>query len=299
MLELSGIIPALLTPFDEDDRVNIRVLRDLVEHLLSKGVSGFYVCGGTGEGLFMDEEERRQVAETVVDQVKGRVPVVVHVGALATRTACRLAAHAEEIRADAVSAIPPIYVKMDPENVKLHYASIAAASDLPFYVYNIPGMTGVTVGAAMMRTLVDEIPTMRGMKYTAYDFFEMRKIIDLDDGRLNVLSGPDEMMVAAQAMGADGAIGTTYNLLPRLFLDAYEAFRAGDVVKARELQTAANRVISVFLEFRTISAIKEIARLNGFDCGAGRSPSRPLTDEERGRLREMLEEVDYVRLAGR
>lgn len=299
MLKLTGIIPALLTPFDENDQVNIRVLRDLVEYLLSKGASGFYVCGGTGEGLFMTEEERRLTAETVVDQVKGRAPVVVHVGALSTRPACHLAAHAEEIRADGVSAIPPIYIKADLENVKRHYAAIASASSLPFYVYNIPGMTGVMVGASMMETLMDEIPRIRGMKYTAYDFFEMRKIAELDGGRLNVVSGPDEMMIAAQVMGADGAIGTTYNLLPRLFVDAYEALHAGDVPKAQEFQAAANRVISVFLEFKTISVIKEMARLIGYDCGAGRPPNRPLSDEEKGRLRESLEEVDYFRLAER
>ena len=133
--------------------------------------------------------------------------------------------------------------------MRLYYERIAAASSLPFYVYNIPGATGIDVGVDMMGDLSKAIPTLRGMKYTSYNFFEMRRIIEMEAGRLNIVSGPDELMIAAQAMGADGAIGSTYNLLPHLFVQAYEAFNAGDVPKARELQAKGNRVISVFLQF--------------------------------------------------
>jgi N-acetylneuraminate lyase len=202
----------MLTPFDGEGNVNTAVIRDMLEFHLAEGASGFYVCGSTGEGLLQSEAERRLVTETVIDQVKGRVPVVVHVGAIATKAACALAAHAEKAGADGISSIPPIYFRVGAEGVKQYYAQIAAASNLPFYVYNIPGATGINVGVDMMQDLLAAIPTMRGMKYTAYNFFEMRRIIELDGGCLNVVSGPDEMMIAAQAMGADGAIGSTYNV---------------------------------------------------------------------------------------
>ena len=167
---------------------------------------------------------------------------------------------------------------------------------MPIYVYNIPGLTGVDVGTDMMRKLLAAIPTMRGIKYTSYNFFEMRKIIELENGCLNVVSGPDELMIAAQAMGADGAIGSTYNVLTGLFVQAYEAFNAGDVVTARELQAKANRVISTFLQFPSFSALKEMMRLIGVDCGAARAPNLPLTDEQKGQLREMLEDVGFFEL---
>jgi N-acetylneuraminate lyase len=216
---------------------------------------------------------------------------------LTTASACTLAAQAEEAGADAISSIPPIYFSVGAEGVKQFYARIASASSLPFYVYNIPGATGIDVGVDMMRDLITAVPTLRGMKYTSYNFFEMRKIIEMEGGRFNIVSGPDELMIAAQAMGADGAIGSTYNPLPHLFVQAYEAFGANDVATARELQAKANRVISVFLQFPSLSALKEMMRLIGFDCGSARQPNLPLTDEQKGQMREMLEEIGFFDFA--
>jgi N-acetylneuraminate lyase len=299
MFKITGILPALLTPFDQEGNVNLTVMRDLIEWHITQGVSGFYILGSTGEGLLLSEAERRTAAEAVVQQVKGRVPVVVHVGAITTRTACDLAAHAEEIGADAVSAIPPFYFNVGAEGVKQHYLRIGAASGLPFYIYSIPATTGVTIGVDTVRDLIRTMPTLRGMKYTAYDFFTMRKLIELEGGRLNMISGPDEMMIAAQAMGADGAIGTTENIIPRIFVQAYRAFRAGDVATAQALQAKINHVVDIFLSFPSHSAVKEIMRLLGFDLGSARPPLLSLTDAQRGRIREMLEEVGFFQFAER
>jgi N-acetylneuraminate lyase len=298
MFQLTGMMSALLTPFDGDGNVNFTVLSDLVEWQLARGLAGFYILGSSGEGLLMSEDERRSVAEAVVRQVKGRVPVVVHVGALTTRAACTLAAHAAEIGADAISSIPPFYYNVGPEGVKQYYIQVAAASGLPFYVYNIPGTTGVNVAVDVVRELIAAVPNLRGMKYTAYDLYAMRKIIELDEGRFNVLSGADEIMVAAQAMGADGAIGTTENFLPRVFVDAYSAFQAGDVKTAEALQARINWTVSTFLSFPSLGAVKEIMRLLGFDLGNPRPPLLSLTEDQRGRLREMLEEKSFFRWAG-
>ncbi len=294
MFKLSGILPALVTPFDANGDVNFSVLCDLIEWHLAAGLAGFYILGSTGEGLLMSEAERRAVAEAVVKQVRGRVPVVVHVGALATQTACSLAAHAAEIGADATSSIPPFYYNVGPQGVKQYYQRVAAASaGLPFYIYNIPGTTGVNVAVDLVREMLAVIPNLRGMKYTSYDFYGMRKIKELDEGRFNVVSGPDEMMVAAQAMGADGAIGTTENMIPKTFVEAYTAFRAGDVRRAEELQGRINQVVNAFLAFPGSGGVKEIMRLRGFDCGAPRQPLVALNDTQRGQLREMLERAGF------
>jgi len=299
MFKITGMLPALLTPFDAEGNVNLTAMRDLIEWHIIQGVAGFYILGSTGEGLLLSEAERRTVAEAVVKQVKGRVPVIVHVGAITTRMACDLAAHAEQIGADAVSAIPPFYFNVGPEGVKQHYLRIGAASSLPFYIYNIPGTTGVNISTDMVRDMIKTMPTLRGMKYTAYDFYAMRKIIELEGGKLNVVSGPDEMMIAAQAMGADGAIGTTHNILPRILVQAYNAFHAGDLATAQALQAKINWVVNIFLSFPSFSAVKEIMRLIGFDLGCGRLPNLPLTDQQRGQIREMLEEVGFFQFATR
>jgi N-acetylneuraminate lyase len=286
-------MPALLTPFDDEGELNLPVARDLVEFHLAAGVSGFYILGSTGEGLLLSEAERRLMAETVVDQVKNRVPVVVHVGTLSTRAACDLASHAEKIGADATSSIPPFYFRVGVEGVKEHYQQIGAASGLPFYIYNIPATTGVDVTVDIVQDLIAAMPTLRGIKFTSYDFRRMRQLIELDGGRLNVMSGPDEMMIAAQAMGADGAIGTTYNILPHTAVQLYEAFHAGDMATAQAMQARLNSVINLFLQIPSISAVKEMVRLIGFDCGSGRRPFVPVTDQQRGWLREQLEEIGF------
>jgi len=298
MFQLTGMMSALLTPFDRDGNVNFTVLSDLVEWQLARGLAGFYILGSSGEGLLMSEAERRSVAEAVLRQVKGRVPVVVHVGALTTRAACALASHAAEIGADATSSIPPFYYNVGPEGVKQYYIQVAAASGLPFYIYNIPGTTGVNVAVDVVRELLAAVPNLRGMKYTAYDLYAMRKIVELDEGRFNVLSGADEMMLAAQAMGADGAIGTSENFLPRVFVDAYTAFRAGDIPAAQAQQAKINWAVNAFLSFPSLAAVKEIMRLLGFDLGSPRPPLLALTDDQRGRLREMLEEIGFFKWAG-
>lgn len=299
MLKLTGIIPALLTPFDKDGEVNYAMVREIVEFHIANGAAGEYVGGSTGEGFLLTEAERRKLAETVIDQARGRIPVIVQVGALPTAQACRLAAHAQEAGADAISSVPPFYYSVGLAGVKGYYMDVSRASSLPMYVYNIPATTGVNVTPAMFKEICEAIPTVAGMKFTSYNFFEMRQIIDMEirGRRLNVLSGPDEMMVAGLAMGAHGAIGSTYNVLPNLFVEAYNAFRAGDVQKASELQGKANKIIATFLSFPSMSALKEMMRLIGFDCGSARPPLPALSEADKEKLKERLTEVGFFELA--
>lgn len=294
---LTGIIPAILTPFDAEGVVNTEIARELVEFQLAQGASGFYVCGGAGEGVLLTEAERRLMAETIIDQVKGRVPVIIHVGAITTAEAARLAAHAKQVGADGFSSVPPFYFRVGFQGIKRHYAELARASDLPMYVYNTPSATGVNVTPAMFKEMCEEIPTIAGIKYCPYNLFEMRQILDLEirGQQPNVLTGPDELMVAAQAMGAHGGIGLSYNLLTKLFVDAYGAFHAGEVKKATELQAKANRVIVVLLSLGigAVPTLKEMMKMIGFDCGSGRPPNPPVTEEQLEQLKADLEEAGF------
>jgi len=299
-MKLTGIIPALLTPFDKDGEVNHKMVRELVEFHIAQGATGEYVGGSTGEGFLLTEAERCQLAETVIDQVRGRIPVVIQVGSVSTAEAARLAAHAKKAGADGVSSVPPFYYSVGLAGVKGHYAEIGKAGGLPLWIYNIPGTTGVNVTPAMAKEIVEEVPTIVGMKFTSYNFFEMRQIIDLEfkDGRkLNVVSGPDEMMVAGQAMGADGAIGTTYNVLCRYFVEMYHTFHRGEVQKATDMQAQANRVITTFLSFPSLAAVKEIARLIGFDCGSPRRPLPPLSAADKDLLKQKLTDCGFFQIA--
>jgi N-acetylneuraminate lyase len=297
MSPISGILSALITPFDNQGEVNTAVLRDLVRFQLQAGLTGFFVNGGTGEGLLLDPEERKQILEIVLNEVNGDVPVIAHIGAVATHTAADLAAHAQAAGAAAVAAIPPIYFRVDQLALKEHYRIIAqAAPDLPLWLYNIPGATGVTISADIFADLLD-IPQIAGIKYTSYDFFTMRAILELGQERgVTVLSGPDEMCLPALTMGAAGAIGTTYNILPGHFARLYRAYCDGNLAQAQERQYQANRVIKAFTSAPTLSAVKEILARMGFDCGVPRRPLRPLTPAESQKLWQMLDQTEFSQL---
>lgn len=295
MNHFHGIISALITPFDEAGRVNLPVTRELVRYQIDAGLAGFFVNGGTGEGLLLDPDERKLILETVIDESQGRAAVIAHIGAVATHTAADLAAHAAAAGADAIAAIPPIYFRVDLPALKDHYAQIAAAApDLPLWLYNIPGATGVTITAEMFQALM-EIPQIAGIKYTSTDFFTMRQIIEMGNIRpLTVLSGPDDLCVAALVMGAHGAIGTTYNVLPELFAGLYRDYHAGNLAAAQEAQFRANRILKAITSVPTIAAVKVVLKKMGFDCGAPRRPLRPLTPDEEKLLWEKLAETDFV-----
>jgi N-acetylneuraminate lyase len=296
MTRLSGVFPALITPLTEDDHINVPVARHLVDDLIRAGIGGLYVCGGTGEGVLLPLTERRKMAEAVVDQVRGRVPVIVHVGATATADAMALAAHAQGIGADAVAAVPPFYYNVGFQGIVEHYQCIAGASSLPLYLYYIPGATGVNLTAEQMWQLC-QVPNVRGFKYTAYDMYLLEQILSLSQGTLNVFSGPDQLFAPMLTVGVDGAIGTTYNLLPRHFVKLYAAFGAGDIATTRRLQSQANRVIDIFVAHGGLPAVKEMMRMLGYECGYCRRPFRRLTEAEVAALQADLDAIDFWALA--
>jgi N-acetylneuraminate lyase len=288
--------PALVTPLTKDDRINVAVTRRLVDHLIACEIGGLYVCGGTGEGVLLPSAQRQTMAETTIEQANGRVPVIVHVGATATADAIGLAQHAEQIGADGVAAVPPFYYRVGFRAIKEHYALIGAASSLPLYLYYIPGATGVTLTAGQMWELC-QLPNVAGFKYTAFDMYLLEQILSLSKGALNVFSGPDQLFAPMLTVGVDGAVGTTYNLLPGHFVHIYQAFQRGDVTEARRLQSQANRVIDTFIQYGGLPAVKEIMRMLGYDCGYGRRPLGRLTADEVAALRADLGKVGFWELA--
>lgn len=286
----SGIIPALLTPFTRQGDVDLAALEELVEFVLAGGVSGLYLCGSAGEGLLLSEEERRSVVEAAVKQVDGRVPIIVHVGALATLTSASLARHAREAGADAVASIPPFYYPVGEEGIRAHYREIARAAGLPLYAYNIPALTNVDLGTDLIEGLFRE-GVIQGVKYTSYDQLDFRKLAETCGPELNLFSGPDEMLLPFLVMGSHGGIGTTYNCFPGLVVAIYGAWRDGDISRAQEFQYQLDRFILLLRVYGVIPAVKVVTRWAGVDCGPPRMPIQPLTAEEEAHLRQEMERL--------
>ena len=300
MPTLEGPIPALVTPFSRDNEINVKLLQELVEWLLAQRAGGFFVNGTSGEGFLMSLPERQMALETVVGQVRGRVPVVVNVSALATQDAVTLAKGAAAAGVDGVSAVPPFYYRVDDEAIKCHFAAIGSATSLPLYLYNIPVTTGLLITAAQFGQLLSAVPTLSGMKYSAHDLFNLRRIIELGEGHLNILSGYDEVFLPALSIGVDGAIGSTLNYMCLQYRRIYEAFRNSELALALEIQSKVNRVISAVVGLGTLAAVtKAPLSFLGFGIDDGRAPIRALTDEERVRLKADLETAGFFDLERR
>lgn len=278
--EFRGVYPALVTPLDADGNVNGGVIQDLVDWHLEVGVDGFYVAGGTGEGLLLSQQQRRDLTEVVVRATAGRCPVIVHVGDVSTRSTIELTHHAESAGAEAISAIPPIYYGVDQNSIVEHYSAIAAASSLPLFLYHIPGATHSPMTVELMASLI-EIPTVKGIKFSDYNHFLMRQI-GLLRSDLVVFSGFDDVFVSGLIMGADGGIGLTYNFMPQLFVGIYKAVQAGNLAKARELQWTVCDMVETLLGISgsPISSAKVLLRHLGFEVGESQRPVLPLTTKE-------------------
>ena len=288
----SGAWPALVTPFTQRDEVNVSMTRRLVDYLLAKNVGGLYVCGSTGEGIYMTVAERRLVLETVVEQVNGRIPVIAHVGALVMQDAVALSRHAQETGADGVaSIIPPLY-RTTESTVAYFTALGAAAPDIPLLTYIFGGPTDAV---ALMKAL-RHIPSLGGSKYTGPNMFEFRQIVDLGAGGWTVFSGMDEQALFGAMFGANGNIGSTLNYIPGPYRAIHQCVQQGDFVRATDLQLRANVTTGLMIDAGFMGALKAVMARSGFDCGIPRLPNAALPAERWDALFNQLDAADFATL---
>ncbi len=283
--DLAGIFSALVTPFSADGGLDLAVVPALVEAQLAQGVAGFYVGGSTGEAFLQSTEERAAVLVAVAEATAGRCRLIAHIGAVATRDSLALGRVAADAGYDAISAIPPFYYDFSRDELMAHYRALGAQVPLPLIVYNFGGRVGRLTGADLLRLLDD--PRVIGIKHTSQDLYLLERF-KRHRPEAVIYNGFDEMCLAGLAMGADGAIGTTYNFMGDLFVDLATAFAAGRMAEALALQVTANRVIDVLVDVGVLPGSKHILTLQGLDVGICREPFRALTDADRSRLADCV-----------
>ncbi|TWT84622.1 N-acetylneuraminate lyase [Planctomycetes bacterium CA13] len=294
--KLSGLIAATYTPLDDNGQLDTDPILPMTEWLITQGVSGLYVCGSTGEGMSLSGAERRKVAEAYVQSAGGRVPVIVHVGHNSLVEARQLADHAQQIGANYISATCPSYFRINDVGTLVDcMAEVAAGSpQLPFYYYHIPALTGSTLDMVEFLKLGDKrIPNLQGLKYTDTKLHEFQQCLELENGRFDVLWGCDEMLLGALATGAGAAIGSTYNIAAPLYLGIMDAFRLGDLVEARRLQSLSVEMIRAIGKYPFHAAMKAVLGFNGFDIGSCRLPQVRLLESEIETLRNDLSLLGY------
>jgi N-acetylneuraminate lyase len=283
---LKGIFAALLTPFDAQGNVDYKTIEQHVEYQIEKGMEGFYVCGSTGEAFLLTTEEKKSIIETVCKVVGKRATVIAHCGDIGTVKTIDLARSAKDSGVDAISAVTPFYYGFSPEEIVSYYDEIADAVQLPTIVYNIPKLSGVSVNPAMMCKMRKN-KHIAGLKFTSSDFFAMEQVKTANPD-LIVYNGYDEMLLAGLSLGADGGIGSTYNIMGKLFLEIRNLYAQGKMQEAYSAQKTANYVISRLAGTGKLFAmLKYILTLRGFSYGNPRKPFYPLSEEDKQKAEEL------------
>lgn len=298
MDKITGLIDAPFTPFYENGEVNLEPIEQYAKMLAKNGLKGVFINGSSGEGYMLTEDERMRLAERWVEVAPEGFKVIVHVGSTCVKSSERLAAHAQKIGAFGIGAMATPFPKIGrvEELVKYCEEIAAAAPELPFYYYHIPAFNGAYLSMLDFLKAVDgRIPNFAGIKYTYESLYEYNQCRLYANGKFDMLHGQDETILPCLAMGgAQGGIGGTTNYNGRCLVGILDAWKSGDLEKARELQNYAQEVINVICHFRgNIVGGKRIMKLIGLDLGKNRTPFNNMTDEEEARMKQELEAIDF------
>ena len=279
MAEFKGVFPAIITPMTSDGGLNEAAYREVMELNIRGGVHGFWIAGGTGESVLLTDDENMRLAEISADQGQGRVKNIMHVGAASTARAAKLAEHAARAGVDAVCAVPPFYYRTTDEAIAEHYRVIAAAADLPLFVYNIPQCTGVEITPELMQRIQDHVPQLTGVKHSSLNFGHTGSFAGMG---LSVLVGQGRLMVAALTIGASGCVDGPPCVAPEPWVDIWNAYADGDLELARAAQDRAVEISLIVGRYAYHSSLKAVlSERLGIDCGSARPPLEQLTPEQR------------------
>ena len=280
---LSGLIAAPFTPMHASGELNLELIPTYHDMLINNGVKGAFICGSTGEGVSLTMEEKMQVAEAwgQCNQGYNDFSVMQLVGGTCLADCKHLSRHAASVGIDAISFLPPYYFK--PASVQVLAdccAEVAAAApDLPFYFYHIPVLTGVRFPMLELLKAVDgRIPNFRGIKYTEEDLMDYLSCLHYANGKYDILWGRDETFLSALAIGAKGAVGSTYNYAAPLYHALMDAYAAGNLKEAAHIQQQSINMITLLGKYGGIATGKAFMKLIGMDCGKFRLPVRNMDD---------------------
>ena len=280
-----GVFPALITPLTKEEKLNVSALETLLQFEMQKGADGFYIGGATGEGLLLDIPERKKLCEKSIEFIGKEKTKIVHITDINFRNTIALAKHAEACGADAISSIAPIYFKYDENDIYNYYKEIAQNVNIPLIIY-YTAAAGVNMSTDLFCRLF-EIDNITGVKWTSSNYYELIKLRERCPDA-NIFNGPDEMLVCGLSSGADGGIGSTYNVMYPLIRSIYDHFRAGNMTEALEQQKKADKIINVMLRYSVIPVCKMILEEMGIAVGHASFPMTRYSKEERAAIKAEL-----------
>ena len=294
---LTGLIAATHTPMKKDGSLNLAVVEKQAAHLLAQKITAVFICGSTGESHSLSVEERLQMTRRWGEVLKGTaLKLIVHIGHNALPEAQALAADAAKRGAYAISALAPNYFKPASVSDLVDFcAAVAgAAPTLPFYFYDIPALTGVSLPMPQfLKTAMKRIPNFAGLKFTNPDFASLQEC--LAGAGYDILYGNDELLLGALAFGVRGAVGSTYNQIAPTYHRLIAAFNRGDLPVARAEQLNGLKFVRICSGFGYARAAKTVMSFLGVDCGPVRLPQRALSAIECKQLQRQLDEAGFAK----
>jgi 2-dehydro-3-deoxy-D-pentonate aldolase len=295
----SGLMPAMVTPFDERGEVDLEATEAVVERFVEAGVDGISPLGSTGESTHLAADERRRFTEEVVRIVAGRVPLVAGVGSAGTREAVDLARHAQSAGVNAVLVVSPFYWTVGEEALFRHFAAVAEAVDIPVFIYNLPLLINTDLSASLVGRIAAEYPNVAGIKDTTAQYTHTVEVLqEVKPVRpdFSVLAGFEPLILPSMLAGADGSICAFANVAPELFVNLVRSAQEDDLQRAAELHRRVLFLLTLgAASDPPISAVKLAMRMLGVPISpAVRGPALPIPDEAHEKVESVLREAGLL-----
>lgn len=289
-LKLGGIIPAVLTPYDNNHQLDEKTLRDYINFLIDAGVHALFIAGTNGEGPALKSYEKKQVLRVIVDEAAHRLPVVAQTGEINTEETIELTEYAAGVGVDGVAIVAPWYFPHDEESLFQHFSSVAeCVPELPFFIYNLPGNTQNDIKPSLVKKLANQYSNIQGVKDSSKDLNRLCDYIGMMGSDFTVVIGTDSLVVPALLMGATGVVSAVADVFPEIMVSMYDAFRAGDYKEAVRLQYLVIGLRDAMKTGPYVTPYKAALSLRGVNFGGFKPPFRLPSHEEIQKMKAKLE----------
>lgn len=285
---IEGIVTAMVTPMNQDQKLDFEATKKHIDFLINKGVHGLFILGTNGEFHVLSYEEKVEFAKFVIDHVASRIPVYVGAGECGTQETIRLAQAFESLGADAISVITPYLVKINQAELVQHYTMIAKSVNIPIILYNIPANTGINIEASTLSALMN-IENIKGIKDSSGNIDTIKSYLEvIKDKDFSLLIGSDSKILEGLKLGAKGAVASTSNVIPEHIVSLYNAYKSGTIENAEKLQKDVDVIRNVFKLGTVPSIVKRCVCLRGNNVGEARFPVASINDSYDKQIHEML-----------
>jgi len=289
---MKNLVVPTITPFDEEGKIDPEGIKGHFDFLIKAGVKDFYVLGTTGEVFLMNTEERKIVAELVVEYVGDRGNIFIQIGSISTKEACDLAQHAESIGAAGIGAVTPFYFNVSQREMESYYLEIAksVSDNFSVYLYNLPGCTTNDLLPETVSKLA-EVKNIVGIKNSMKDILRLSQLVDETPDDFDVIIGADPILMPAILYGAKGSVSGNANVFPEVFIEFYQAIKEKNYDKARQKQIAIRHIITVLKDGANLAYFKQALVYRGFKPTYTRKPLLGLNQKEKDILNNEVKEI--------